>query len=502
MGGGWGSPIRAYSYSRDIYIAKLSPNGQLLWNTFLGSNSTDDGSGIITDNESNVYIIGTSGENWGLSEESIPGDFGVTVAKLSKDGELLWNIFPGPGSGIGIDIDAKENIYIAGHSSSNWGSPANPIKDWGSHAFAAKLDKNGKLIWNNFFGGRSGIQINDCVIDDNRNFYLVGEDQLSSWGKPIRAYEEHIDILVLKIDQNGDLNWHTFLGGARQNYGYGIAKNESGGIYISGQSSIIWGFPIFPFTTTSGINVIKLKENGWPEWNTFIHSGYGYDITVDNDEKVFISGVSESSWGNPIRPISDKWGDFFIAEISETGEVSEGKYMIEAYANPGGMVEPEKQMVKGGATGKINIICDEGYFPSRIIDNDSDKLVGNPYYIYNVNENHHVEVFFDRIKYPPTIQISGEIRETRSWLIKKKLLKIDISIKEHEFPMEVSVYRLYKSIPTGNVEWFDIAKKEGEYTFIDNNFPENEEVYYYVFAVVDRFHWIAESNYLVFNKTD
>ncbi len=500
--GPWGNPIEGWTGGSDIYVAKLSSNGQLLWVTFLGSKDNEDGGGIVVGKDNNVYIVGTSGEPWGFSEHSFPGSWIITVAKLSADGELLWNTFLGSGFGTGIEIDKEKNIFIAGHGSSNWGSPINPIVDWGTYAFAAKLDNNGKLIWNNFFGGggNANNKINDLLIDKSKSLYLLGTC-VFSWGNPVRAYEEHEDIIVIKVDSKGNLNWHTYLGGAGGNRGYTITKSESGGIYIGGSSTFFWGYPIFPFSTTSGINVIKLKDNGWPVWNTFIHNGYCSGIVVDQNEKIFISGSTQSSWGNPIIPFGSVY-NFFIAKIFETDEESKTEHQLQAYAHPGGFVDPVEQVIKGGETGKINIICDDGYFVDRIIDNDLEKTISNPYYIYNVNENHHVEVFFEKIKYPPTIKISGEIHEEKSWIIKKNLLKIDISIEEHDSPMDVLIYRLYKSIPTGNIKWFDISKEEGDYTFVDNDFPENEEVYYYVCAIDDRLKSIAQSDYLIFNKKD
>ena len=498
--GPWGNPIKQWTGWDDIYVAKLSSNGQLIWVTFLGSEESENGGGIVTDDDNNVYIVGTSDKTWGFSDDTFSGSWIITVAKLSTDGELLWNKFLGSGFGTGIDIDNEKNIYITGHGSSNWGSPVNPIVDWGTYAFAAKLDKNGNLKWNNFFGGKASNQINDLVLDKEKNLYLLGRCS-SSWGNPIRAYEEHEDIIVIKVDSRGNLNWHTFLGGAGDNRGYSITKSNSEGIYIGGSSIYFWGYPIFPFSTTSGINVIKLKENGWPVWNTFIHNGYCSDIIVDHNENIFISGSTQSSWGNPIIPFGSVY-NFFIAKILETDEVSKNEYQIQAFAHPGGIVYPEDQLIKGGETSKINIICDDGYYLEKIIDNNSEKTISNPYYIYNVNENHYVEVLFDLIKYPPTIKISGEIFEEKSWIIKKDLLKIEISIKEHNSPMDVGIYRLCKSIPTGNVEWFDISKEEGTYIFVDNDFPEKEEVYYYVYALDKRGKIIAQSDYLIFNKKE
>jgi hypothetical protein len=61
----WGAPARAYSAQRDAVAVKLTGTGALAWNTFLGGTGTDIGYGIFPDGGGDVYVAGSSTSSWG-----------------------------------------------------------------------------------------------------------------------------------------------------------------------------------------------------------------------------------------------------------------------------------------------------------------------------------------------------------------------------------------------------------------------------------------------------
>ena len=114
----WGVPKRALSGSYDAFAAKLSANdGSLTWNTFLGGTGSDSGQAIAVDGSGNIYVGGYSNLTWGNPVRAYSGDYDAFAAKLSADGSLTWNTFlggTGEDSGQAIAVDGSENVYVGG----------------------------------------------------------------------------------------------------------------------------------------------------------------------------------------------------------------------------------------------------------------------------------------------------------------------------------------------------------------------------------------------------
>jgi hypothetical protein len=125
----WGSPINAHSGGvGDAFVAALDGSGNLSWNTFLGSNSGDEAFGIALDGSGNIYVTGYSNATWGSPVHAYSGSMDILVACLSNSGSLLWNTFLGSSSseeGHGIALDSSGNVCIIGQSGDTWGTPIN-----------------------------------------------------------------------------------------------------------------------------------------------------------------------------------------------------------------------------------------------------------------------------------------------------------------------------------------------------------------------------------------
>ena len=59
------------------------------------------------------------------------------------------------------------------------------------------------------------------AADDNGNVYITGVSK-AAWGSPKNAYAGDSDVLVVKLNSSGELQWNTFLGGPDDDEGNGI----------------------------------------------------------------------------------------------------------------------------------------------------------------------------------------------------------------------------------------------------------------------------------------
>ena len=328
-GATWGSPVRAhYGSGDDAYAAKLDNNGNLIWNTFLGGSGSESGACIAVDGSGNVYVTGNSSATWGSPVRAYAGTGDAYAAKLDNNGNLIWNTFLGGGSGsesgLSIAVDGSGNVYAAGGSSATWGSPVRAYAGAGD-AFVAKLNSSGSLTWNTFLGG-SGA--NDdaygIAVDGSGNVYVTGSSA-ATWGSPVRAhYGSGTDALVAKLNSSGSLTWNTFLGGSGTNYGYNVAVDGSGNVYVAGNSGATWGSPVRAhYGSGTDAYTAKLNSSGSLTWNTFLGgsgSDYGNSVKVDSGGNVYVVGYSNATWGSPSRAYSSGT-DGYAAKLDGSGNL-------------------------------------------------------------------------------------------------------------------------------------------------------------------------------------
>jgi hypothetical protein len=330
----WGLPIRPFAGGAyDGFVAKLNASGVLQWNTFLGGVDIDEVYRIAVDTSGNIYVTGYSGTTWG--SPVLPFAGGNTdgfVARLNNSGALQWNTFLG-GSNTdyvnSIALDTSGNAYVIGWSTGTWGSPILPFAGL-LDPFIAKLNGNGALRWNTFLGGpidliSLGLNIS---VDTSGNVYVTGYS-VETWGSPVRPFagENHcLDAFVAKLDDSGALQWNTFLGSSEDDYGYGIAVDTIGNVYVTGKSYATWGSPVRPFAGGPyDAFVARLNNSGVLQWNSFLGglgSDVGSGIAVDTSGIVYVTGTSGATWGSPVSPFGGGPADAFVAKFTEILVVS------------------------------------------------------------------------------------------------------------------------------------------------------------------------------------
>ena len=324
------APLNAFAGSNshnNIVIVKLNSAGVYQWHTFYGAaNNYDDGFAITSDNAGNVYVVGESHATWDgpnsvapLNAHSDGNTFrDIVVIKLNSAGNYQWHAFYGSVDddfGFAVTSDSSNNIYIAGSSYAPWDGPGStaPLNSYTDKAdiVVLKLNSTGAYQWHTFYGSANDDQIYGITSDNNGNLYITGYSN-GSWNgpsstAPINNYVGWDDIVVVKLDKNGTYKWHTFLGANNRNYGYAITSDNNDNLYIAGRSDASWNGPgsVAPLNAYSGdydIAVIKLNSAGIYQWHTFYGSS-GSDlasgISSDSMGNAYITGSSNSTWNGP-----------------------------------------------------------------------------------------------------------------------------------------------------------------------------------------------------------
>jgi hypothetical protein len=170
----WGNPTGELAGTH--FEAKFQSDGTLLWNTFLGGD-TGVATQMDVDNVGNVYTFGVSSKSWGNPLNpftDVSDGYDQYIAKLDSNGNILWNTFVGSPIAISaITVDLNGNPYIVGSSSSAWGNPSHAYTG-NKDGFIAQFDQNGSLLWNTFIGGTGNDKITFFNVVSDTEIYIAG----------------------------------------------------------------------------------------------------------------------------------------------------------------------------------------------------------------------------------------------------------------------------------------------------------------------------------------
>jgi len=171
----------------------------------------------------------------------------VFVAKLNAGGSaLLYATYLGGDSqdeGRGIDIDANGAAYIAAYCTTGYpatpGAYATSSGDGFDGACITKLNATGTaLVYSTYLRGNNVEVLEDVAVDGSGNTYVLGYTPSTDFpATPVGAGVGTSGFFVVKLNNTGsNLLYSVILGDYRSDAGGGIAVNSSGEAYIAAHS--------------------------------------------------------------------------------------------------------------------------------------------------------------------------------------------------------------------------------------------------------------------------
>ena len=151
------------AHDADILLIKTDEEGNQIWKKYYGESGHDFGYGICNAPDGGYYIIGSS-QSYGN------GSFDMLLLKTDEDGNEEWiKSFGGPDYEYGKSIitDNEGNLYLIG-SSKSFGTE-NSVD-----VFIVKTDADGNELWSETFGGPKNDFGEDAVIRPDGGCMIVG----------------------------------------------------------------------------------------------------------------------------------------------------------------------------------------------------------------------------------------------------------------------------------------------------------------------------------------
>jgi hypothetical protein len=227
----------------DIFLCKINNQGKVQWAISAGSKGNDDCFGVEVDNDGNSYITGGVDKNASFENKNFKGFGGldIFIAKYSPEGKLLWAKNAGGESnenGRAIAIDNKNQcVYITGifselaYFDDNISIKSNGVYD----VFIAKYNFKGELQWVKSAGGEDhegGIAI---AVDKNGNPYIGGYFKGTSYfDKQEFVSEGDLDIFIVKYNPEGKMIWGISGGGPLRDRIDGMTIDSNNNLYFTG----------------------------------------------------------------------------------------------------------------------------------------------------------------------------------------------------------------------------------------------------------------------------
>lgn len=227
---------------RDIFLAKYNNAGAIQWAVSAGSAASgEEGRGLAIDLDGNIVMVGIFVDTANFSGTQLISNGGsdIFIAKYTTTGTLLWiKNAGGPRTDAadGVGIDSLGNIYVTGYfdSTAFFGTTQITGVDR-DEVFLAKYDSNGNLIWVKSAGGALIDRGNDMVVTRGGISYIAGRFNSTATFDSITVTSSGLnDIFVAMYNSEGNILWVKRAGGTAEDYGNAIAVDVVGNCYISG----------------------------------------------------------------------------------------------------------------------------------------------------------------------------------------------------------------------------------------------------------------------------
>jgi hypothetical protein len=148
-------------------------------------------------------------------------------------------------------------------------------------------------------------------------------------------YGQDSDILVLKLNSEGEMEWSRIYGGERDDFAHSVQETEEGGLILAG---ITWSFG----SGSQDIWILKLNYLGDIEWEkayggkkddyaSFIHADKNNNYLVIGSTSSFGKGENDA-WIFKLDPVGEiKWQKTYgteVNEISYLASISDDDFLV------------------------------------------------------------------------------------------------------------------------------------------------------------------------------
>ena len=182
----------------DFWVLRISATGDLIWEKSFGGTQIDEARAIVSSDDGNYIIAGDTRSN--DNDVSLnKGGADLWLIKISPEGDLIWEKSIG-GSSFDVSraiVKSQNNGFVISGSSRS--SDIDVSENKGQNdAWILQVDANGNLTWESTVGG-SNIDFSYGVAELN-NGAIVAVGDTSSNDGDLTENKGFTDLLIIKIE--------------------------------------------------------------------------------------------------------------------------------------------------------------------------------------------------------------------------------------------------------------------------------------------------------------
>lgn len=231
----------------DYLVTKLYPNGDLEWSRAYGGSGSDTLFGVWQLQNEDFILAGFSNSEpnsiSGVGERTaeLRGKADFWVLRVNKFGDVIWDESYGG--------DEREQLFYLTMNSTNTGMLLGGSSESGisgnktdflrglNDMWLVQIDFDGNIDWQKTYGGNGEETIQEILIMRDGGYLLMGQSSSTDvlWEKKSPNYG-HWDYWVVKVDQNGVLEWENTYGGSATDLAYTAYQNCFGNVLLAGVS--------------------------------------------------------------------------------------------------------------------------------------------------------------------------------------------------------------------------------------------------------------------------
>ena len=314
--------------SDDVFVVKFASDGTLVWARGVGGSGYDIAEGLAVDSTGNAYIAGYfTGTADFDPDPAVTESRAANAGMVTEDGFLFsldsagayrWvnQVGGGPNtfsneSVMAVDVDSNGNVVASGIFSREVdfdpgsGTASMTPLGW-RDTFVWKMTSAGARIWAKQFGGAATNNYNQSLdVAPAGEVYGVGQftgtaDFDPGTGVANLTSSGQQDAYAVKLDSSGAYQWAGKFGGTSNEYGYGIAADATGNIYLGGDfagtADMDPGSSAVNLESAGGTDAyaVKLNSSGVFQWAKRvggIDSDQGKAVNVDASGNVLVNGT-------------------------------------------------------------------------------------------------------------------------------------------------------------------------------------------------------------------